>query len=140
GAASQQEHFSMNLHRGYGVRISAYNMYASITQAQTSSDSEIPNADFKVITLGFLFDENDDESYPVGLYSRAGIGFGAGGFDYARTELNESNLVSEVFLEGGLTLQHTIQIGIQGKLQSLFRVGDTKAVIGEVALVASLHL
>jgi hypothetical protein len=134
------ENFSLNLHQGYAVRISAYNLYASFAQAQTKSDSEIPNARFKTITLGFLIDEIDDESYPVGLYTRAGIGFGGGGFDYPRTELDDNNLVSEVFLEGGLTVQHNIQFGIQGKLQSLFRVGDTKAVIGEVALVASLHL
>ncbi len=133
------EHFSLNLHQGYAVRISAYNIYASIAQAQTKPDSEIPNARFKTITLGFLIDEIDDDSYPVGLYTRAGIGFGAGGFDYARTELDDNNLVAEVFLEGGLTVQHRIQFGMQGKLQSLFRVGDTKAVIGEVALVASLH-
>jgi hypothetical protein len=137
--APEQKKFNMNLHQGYGLRISAWNMYASFTESITERDSEIPNARFTAITAGFLVDEMDDTSYPVGLYTRFGSGLGSGVLHYANSSQDEEDLLWEVFAEGGLTFFHYYQLGLQGKMQGLFKVGDTRALLGEVAIVASVH-
>ncbi len=136
---TDSEKFNINLHQGYGLRLSAFSMYASITRSVNQADTELPNAQLKTISAGFLVDQIDEDSYPVGLYSRFGAGFGNADLAYADSPKNEQDLLWEVFAEGGLRLAQYFQLGLQGKLQGLFKVGDTRAQVGEVALVMSVH-
>lgn len=136
---AEQKKFNMNLHQGYGIRASAWNMYISYAQSVTERDTEIPNARFTAISAGFLLDEMADTSYPISLYSRFGAGLGSGNLQYAESAKNEKDPLWEVFAEGGMTFFHNYQLGLQGKMQGLFEVGDTRALLGEIAVVLSVH-
>ncbi|MEY4590938.1 MAG: hypothetical protein RL497_3014 [Pseudomonadota bacterium] len=128
------ERFDMHLHQGYGLRAGAMNMYASLSEAQTQRDTEIPDAQLTTVALGFITEE-EDTAYPIGLYSRFGAGLGGGKLRYASGAREETDFLLEVFAEGGLKLNHHYQIGVQLKAQSLFEIGNTRALLGEAALV-----
>lgn len=136
---TNNEKFNMNLHQGLGVRVSAWSLYASISRSVTEVDTEIPNAEFTAISAGFLLEEIAEDSAPVGLYSRFGAGIGRGELAFADAPKNEKDLLWEVFAEGGLTFAQYYQLGLQGKLQGLFKVGDTRGLLGELAVVVSVH-
>jgi hypothetical protein len=135
----ETDKFNMTLGQGYGVRLSAWNLYISYTESVTDTDSEIPDARFKTFTAGFIEENVDEEAYPVGLYARWGMGVGQGELRYAHSGQNEDDWLTEVFIEGGLTIMHDVQIGLQTSTKVLFEVGDTRASLVDIALVASMH-